>query len=651
MGKLNLVAMSYDKDALLNALQRTGATEIKYHFDAENTTPMTADCEGLRESLAAVESSLALLSSCTEEYLKEHKIKSEILKDGFSVSYSEFIAANEKQGEVASLVEKINELSDRERDLNAELSKLRRTLKTAEIYSAVQQPLNYFSDTLHVKVKLGVIPATVKGNFLSAIENCGLACVTEISANAEEALVLVTEHKSSTEAESLLPEYGFAVCPFNGENTGEELYNSLCAREKQINEDINSVAEEFYSLSENIRTLKVYCDYLSFELEKAEQSEKMRETQSTFLLEAYVPKEAEELVQNAISEVSSAVYFEFSEPSEDEVPPTLLKNNPVVENFEAITNMYSPPSSREFDPNTVMAFFYSVFIGFIMADIGYGLLMILGGGFIWLKMGKKGGMIGKLGGVFAIGGIFTIIWGFLFNSLFGFALLPFKVMPDLRGDAMSWSLAGIKVPALLIVSMLIGVVQLGAGYLCKAVQCWRRKQVLDGIFDGLVWTVFSVGVELAIAGFVEEFNVSILRLIGGATAGVSLIVAMLTAGRKEKILGKFTKGFGAAYGVINYASDILSYARLYGLMLAGAVIADIVSSNSVNLISSGNVAFIILGVAIMLIGHIFNLAIGLLGAYIHDARLQYVEFYGRFYEGEGELFTPLGSKHKHVLVL
>ena len=313
--------------------------------------------------------------------------------------------------------------------------------------------------------------------------------------------------------------------------------------------------------------------------------------------------------------------------------------------------MYSPPSSREFDPNTVMAFFYSVFLGFIMADIGYGLLMILGGSFIYLKKGSRGNMLGSLGGVFAVGGIFTVIWGVLFNSFFGFALLPFKVMPDLQGAEMSWSLAGINVPALLIISMLIGVAQIFAGYVCKAVQCFLRGQILDGIFGGIVWAVFSVGVGLAIVGFVNQFNVPILGTVGGIIAGASLVVAILTAGRKEKLLGKFTKGFGAAYGVINYASDILSYARLYGLMLAGAVIADIITSNSVALISSGNAAFIILGVAIMVIGHVFNLAIGLLGAYIHDARLQYVEFYGRFYEGEGELFTPLGSEHRHVYIM
>ena len=176
----------------------------------------------------------------------------------------------------------------------------------------------------------------------------------------------------------------------------------------------------------------------------------------------------------------------------------------------------------------------------------------------------------------------------------------------------------------------------------------RRGYFWDGILDGLVWTVFSLGVGLAIAGLIDEAQMPLLAYIGGGTAGAMLLVAILTAGRKEKLLGKFTKGFGAAYGIINYASDILSYARLYGLMLSGAVIAGIVSDYSVRFIESGNVALIILAVILMVVGHGFNLAIGLLGAYIHDARLQYVEFYGRFYEGEGELFAPLGSSRKFI---
>jgi V/A-type H+-transporting ATPase subunit I len=357
----------------------------------------------------------------------------------------------------------------------------------------------------------------------------------------------------------------------------------------------------------------------------------------------------EEQVGAAISEVSGAVYYEFSQPSKDEMPPTLMRNKPLVNSFETITNMYSPPNARELDPTIIMSIFYSLFLGFIMADIGYGLLMLLGGGAIWLKTRNRPTGITGIAGVFAVGGIFAIIWGFLFNSLFGIQISGMNtIMPDAQKDM--WSLAGIHVPAVLVISMVIGTVQLCAGYICRAIQCWRRGQIIDGLCDGVTWAVFSVGAALAIVGFVEEANLSILATVGGILAAVGLVAAILTAGRKEKFFGKFTKGFGAAYGVINYASDILSYARLYGLMLSGAVIAQIVSQYGVQFILSGNVAFAILGVLLMLVGHAFNLAMSLLGAYIHDARLQYVEFYGRFYEGEGQLFAPLGSKHKYVYV-
>ena len=307
--------------------------------------------------------------------------------------------------------------------------------------------------------------------------------------------------------------------------------------------------------------------------------------------------------------------------------------------------MYSPVGYREFDPNTVMAFFYAVFLGFIMGDIGYGLLMTVLGGFVYFRIKRDTGMK-RLAGVFAVGGIFAVIWGLLFNSIFGITMtfMP-TVMPDAKDDM--WLLMGIKIPAVLIISLLIGIVQLCAGYVCRAVQCWRRKQIWDGILDGMVWAVFTLGVGLALIGLTEGLSVT-LAYAGGITAGVMLVIAMLTAGRKEKLLGKFTKGFGAAYGVINFASDVLSYARLYGLMLSGAVIAQIVSQYSVDFFFSGNALLIILGVVLMLVGHAFNLAIGLLGAYIHDARLQYVEFYGRFFEGEGELFAPLGAKHKYI---
>ncbi len=644
MSKLNLVAMSYDKDSVLNALQRTNAAEVKLHYEAENTVALTADCEEMREYLSNVENALNRLSSAIESYNKDNKIKSDVLKDGFDVSYSDFMSAKDMKWDMDALVEKVNLLYNGGKELSVELSKLKRTISSAEIYSTVKLPLKN-SDTLHTKIRMGTLPANSKDSFISSFSD-GLCAFSVLAENSDGVLISAAYHKSiGAEAESILQEAGFVPCPFDGESTGEEVFLGLKEREAEILNSLKQNSEETYALSNRIHDLKIYCDYLGFELEKQELAEKMRATQATVLIEAYVPKESEEQIKEVLEGTSNAVYYEFSSPADDEIPPTLLKNNKVVKNFEAVTNMYSPVSYREFDPNTVMALFYSLFLGFIMGDVGYGLLMSVLGGTVYF-LSKRDTGLKRLAGVFAVGGIFAIIWGFLFNSLFGIQL-PYKPpLPDAQGDM--WQLMGIKIPAVLIISLLIGALQLCAGYVCKTVQCFRRKQIADGILDGMVWAFFTLGVELAIVGLIDDFNVKILAYVGGIIAGVMLVTAMLTAGRKEKLLGKFTKGFGAAYGVINFASDVLSYARLYGLMLSGAVIAQIVSSYAIGFITGGNAALAILGVVLMVVGHAFNLAIGLLGAYIHDARLQYVEFYGRFYEGEGELFAPLGSKHKYI---
>lgn len=648
MHKFNLVAMSYDKDAILNALQKTGAVEVKLHAEAASTVIPCGNPQELQDRLARVEAALSVLSAEVEEYNANNKIKSNVLKDGFEVSYSEFMAAGERGKEADVVVARIEELSAEKNEILAEAARLKRTLAGARIYSGVTVPLGSFADTLHTRARLGTLPAQAREELVKKLEGEPLIALKVLAADAESALIFVVSHKTVAEtADAALSEAGFTDCPFAGECTGEELYASL--KESAVALERKRKANEYamYELNDKIQPLKVYCDRLGFQLEKERLSDKLRATERTFLLEAYVPKDAEEEIKGALSSVTGAAYYEFSEPSAEETPPTLLRNNKVVKNFESVTNLYSVPNYREFDPNTVMSVFYSIFLGFIMGDVGYGLLMLLGGGFIWYKNKTRDSELKRLSGVFAVGGIFAIVWGILFNSFFGIAL-PFMnaVMPDAQGDM--WSFSGIGLPSVLLISLLVGLVQIFAGYICRAVQEWRRGNFWDGVWNGIVWAVFSVGVGLAVVGFIEEAGVPVLAKIGAVIALAALIVAVLTAGRKEKFLGKFSKGFGAVYGVINYISDVLSYSRLYGLMLSGAVIAQIISQYSIQFVTGGNIIFAALGIVIMLVGHVFNLAIGLLGAYIHDARLQYVEFYGRFFEGDGELFAPLGSQHKYI---
>ena len=650
MSKLNLVAISYERDKILNALQRTRAAEVKTHTVLENTQVPESSLSELEERIRVLEDALDYLVAGVSTFISDNKIKDLKIESEYSITYSEFLESGEKASECEEYISRINALEEQKKELEAALLKSRRLEKTARIYRVADKPFSILESGTRVIYRLGTMPV----QSFDALEKAQdpLFYITKLNTDENDALVFAAFHKS-LDGDKILQGASFNACPFK-EGTGESIYNGAVADIEKATAGLRDNADALFQMREFIKPLRIYCDYLKFELEKASLSDKLRATQQTFLLEAYVPTESEKEVGEAIDGVTNAAYYEFTKPAEDEIPPTLYRNNAIISNFETITDMYSPPSSKEFDPSTIMALFYSLFLGFIMGDMGYGLIMLLGGGAIWLKMRAKGGGLARLSGVFAVGGIFAIVWGLLFDSLFGISLgMPFK-LPDAQSDM--WSFIGIKVPAVLVISMELGVVQLFAGYICKAVQCFRRGEIGDGICDGIIWALFSFGVGLAIAGLVDEFNFIEFAYAGGIIAGASLVMAMLTAGRKEKFFGKFTKGFGAAYGIINYASDILSYARLYGLMLSGAVIAKIISgyavtgemSGSVGFIFSGDPVLIILGVLILIVGHAFNFAIGLLGAYIHDARLQYVEFYGKFFEGDGELFAPLGSKHNYV---
>jgi len=280
------------------------------------------------------------------------------------------------------------------------------------------------------------------------------------------------------------------------------------------------------------------------------------------------------------------------------------------------------------------------------------------GGFGYAAIIRKDTGIRRLALVIAISGIFAIIFGFLFSSFFGFSSVPTDMNkytidllpPPVIDTGVNWRLMGsISVPSVLVISLLMGVVQLMASNACKAYQEFRYGRVADGIFFGLIWVIFLAGLMMFVLSIITELEMGYLALPGAITAGASLLVAMLTAGMHVKGLGKFTKGFGALYGIINYLSDILSYSRLYGLMLSGAIIAQIAPGQGWALVvDSGSPVLAVVGVIVIIIGHLFNLAMGLLGGYIHDARLQYIEFFSRFYGGEGELFAPLGSKRKYV---
>lgn len=638
MSKLKLVGISYEKDAVLNALQRTGVVQVTAdETQFETSTDASGSYEAVSHALEELINAVTLSDRVDK--------KAEPISKYCDVSYERFMEIDARAEELNAVAAAINAALDRRSAIATRRSRIEGEIKHLQPYLALDCCFSEVKDTAHTVAVLGTVTSESLPSLTQRVGELSFASMQVISSVDMQVGVLVVAHKEcKSELDNVLLETGFSKCTYTDAATPKQLTESLIKEDAELNAENQEIIQKFRSYKSLIPDLKVYADYLAYTVEKQQVALGFAETGRTFCLNAYVPKDSEQRVREEVEQVTKAVYFDFSKPEETDEVPTLLRNNAVVKQFEFVSNMYSPPNYRERDPNLVMGIFFMIFFGFIMADIGYGVLLAVGGLLVGLKMRKDNGAR-PLVLLIGMGGLFTIIWGALFGSFFGYTLFP-SVMPNPELES----------ETLLVYCLAVGVVQILVGYIMKGIQSGRIGNFWDGLFDGYLWSVFCVGILLVIPeigtslfnadmGFVAP---SWLMYVGFGIAGFALVLEVFGAGRHAKGFGKFTKGFGAVYGIINFLSDVLSYARLFGLMLSGAIVARIVTEMSIGMMTS--VGGIIGGVVILLIGHAFNLAMNVLGAYIHDSRLQYIEYFSRFYEGDGMLFRPLGSKFNYITI-
>ncbi|MBQ7307579.1 MAG: hypothetical protein IJW82_03530, partial [Clostridia bacterium] len=378
----------------------------------------------------------------------------------------------------------------------------------------------------------------------------------------------------------------------------------------------------------------------------------IKTTESTFILEFYVQKDDEERVCKNLQAISPTIMSEAVGIRDDELPPTLLKNGKLTKQAEFITDMYSTPSYKERDPNFLVFWFFMIFFGYIMADAGLGITLVIIG-MLLAKKSEQGSGSQSLWKLIATGGVFSIIWGTLYNSLFGFSFLPITVMPDPSSQAI----------LTLLICLLMGVIHISCGYFMSGLNAIKQGKIIDSIFDCFMWDVFFIGFLMAGTKFLLDFFgiidksstlaevLAFVQMPGLILMGASLLLIIIMSARHGKgIMGKVIKSFSSAYGLINLLSDILSYARLFGLMLSGAIIGQQFDQIGLGLMAGGSIFGIIFGVVVIIIGNAFNLAMGALGAYIHDCRLQYIEYFGRFYTGEGIPFKAFSPKYKYITI-
>ena len=341
-------------------------------------------------------------------------------------------------------------------------------------------------------------------------------------------------------------------------------------------------------------------------------------TRETVLLEGWVPQKKRNQLEKLLNQTGLPYGLDCREPLPEEEPPTLLENSKLVGQFEGITNMFSVPNYREGDPNGIMAPWYWLIFGMMMGDVGYGLLMVVAIVLVkkFVKLGEEGV---KLLNVMLYSSITTMLCGAIFGSYFGETWHPLLFSP--MEDPVS----------MLLLTLLVGVAHIFTGLGVQIYRSIRSGKWLDALFDQVSWICLITGLGLAFFPATQIPGV-VLAALGGLTI-------LFTAGRHRKgFLSKAVGGLSGLYGITNYLSDILSYSRILALSLATGVVGMVM--NMLAGMLQGSVLGWILSLLIYAVGHVFNLALSLLSAYVHDCRLQYIEFYGKFYEGGGTLFRP-----------
>lgn len=658
MSKIKLVGMTACKESILDAIQKTGCVEVasSKNSDGENSSPVISVSGDISSKYEKAERVIDFISeniikSKNEEYCPKNV--DSVLKN-FIVSYEEFSNILKKEEKLLAQIDKVKEIEEQFAEIKTSKIKLNNLCAQLEPYVGVKDKLSEFNDTEKVKVFFGTVRQDGLINLTSFVNREEYSQIQLLSNDGAPVILAVALKSDSEKLMLKLNESGFSKCPFNFNQTAKDKVSELMKEIIVLDEKSEKLTASVCGYSEILRELKILTDYYKFVLEKQVNSENFTYTASTFMMEGWLPKESIDEVTESLKQVSSAIFMEFCEPSDDETPPTLTKNGKLVSQAEFITDLYSPPNYRELDPNRVVFFFFMLFMGVIMADIGYGIMMIVLGGILSARIKVDNGAK-KLWNIILYSGIFTIIFGILFNSLLGFSVLPFTLLPSPVTGTID------DVMLILLLCLLLGVIQIAVGYFLKAVNCFRQKDILGGIFEGLVWVLFFIGFIFAATNFLLDYLMTDDFILDPAienfittvqTPGLimllaTLAIAVLTAGRNEKGFGKFSKGFGALYGLINIMSDILSYARLFGLMLSGMIIASTFNDIGAGLMAGGALGYAF-GILVIIIGHVFNIAMGVLGAYIHDSRLQYIEFFSKFYTGEGDKFTPLGSSFKYI---
>lgn len=651
MKKLTIVADNEKEETIFQILQGLQAVEIQKVSEEvlaklggeETFQPETVsklNIKNFENILGRIQDSLLVI----ERYAVHSNQKGHLKRSVYTLADLEEQYEPEKIEDyvetILSLKERLDRIADEREQLSTEENLL------ARWKNLVILPKDY-EDMTYTELILGSLNLTNQADFLSEIKKLERVHWEEIYTSPHHgyyALMVLKNDKNAVQ--QIISKNGFQrysypydVLPEQAYLETKEKVKELIAEEKKVKQDIGDCYEWKKSL------------YLAEEVVRAKIQREATKTglarsQDFFVLQGWIPESEQEDLTEELNRrfADKDVYLLFEEPTAQEIKqvvPTKLKNHPVVEPFEMLTEMYSLPKYDEIDPTPIMMPFYLTFFGMMAADIGYGLLMFIATSlirkFVVLPKGRDRFM--KL---FQILSLPIMAWGIIYGSFFGVEIYQYINTGSLPLPLLSTTT---DVNQILILSVVFGFIQIMTGLLVNGIQLIKRKQYLSSVSESFAWQGLLVGIIVLASGMLFLDNQAFV-ITGSAVAILSalsiIVVPVIQSPSKLKGLAK---GMYGLYGITGYIGDLVSYTRLMALGISGGSIAA-----AFNMIVGfmPPIAKFSIGIVLLIVLHGLNIFLSLLSAYVHGARLQYVEFFGKFYTGGGRAFNPLKTEEKYI---
>jgi len=639
MKKLRLMVASSQREELLREIMLLGCVQVSQPPPEEENEQILlsrADVPYLLQ-LKSDQNMLAGSLAVLKRYAPEKGGIGSLLSPLPEVATEVLLDERTKKEELET-AEKILALDERIRKITIDRTARMVEIQGMEPWVSLDLPMEVSSTETSVIVR-GTMPAAADpGQVQAALEaEAEMAELFTVSSDKSFHYMVLVSHKEQLEkAQAVLRPLGFTVMNA-GEFRGtpaqiiEEGKKAIAAWDEEESE----CREQLASMGVHRQALKLRFDAMSAEIAQAEAESRLLCTESVSILEGWVPAEDEPKLAALLEKYDCA--YDTEDPAEDEYPqvPVLLKNSVLTRSLNAVTEMYSLPAYDGIDPNPYMTPFFIFFYGMMMADMGYGILMVLIC-LLVLKLKKPARGMRNFFELFLWCGFATIAWGAVTGGFFGDA--PLQVAKILNPDTTFTGLPSLINPLEDTVMILVGSVALGfvhiiTGTVIGFVDNIKRGEWKTAINDQVAWWVVFAGIGCLVLGLGPW-----VLALGGALV---VLGSFLT----NEGIGKVTGLFGALYNnVTGYFGDLLSYARLMALMLAGSVIAQVF--NTLGAIPGNIIVFLIISIA----GNALNLGLNLLGCFVHDLRLQCLEFFGKFYKDGGIPFRPLNIQTKYVSI-